>query len=68
MKIPSYGSNFKMLECRTVRHPVSPVPESKKLTVPEPVRYRTKLMQSGIFYSGTGFLYADAQLWLSCVM
>jgi hypothetical protein len=40
---------FKMPECRTVRHPVSPVPERKKLTVPEPVRYRTKLMQSRIF-------------------
>ncbi len=38
-----------MPECRTVRHPVSPVPDWKKLTMPEQVRYRTKLTQSGIF-------------------
>jgi hypothetical protein len=49
MKISSYGSNFKMPECRTVRHPVSRYRNEKKLTVPEPVQYRTKLMQSGIF-------------------
>jgi hypothetical protein len=36
-------------ECRTVRHPVSPVPDLKKITMPKPVRYRTKLTQSGIF-------------------
>jgi hypothetical protein len=40
---------IEMPECRTVRHPVSPVPDWKKLTMPKPVRYRTKLMQSGIF-------------------
>jgi hypothetical protein len=43
----------------------------KKLTVPEPVWYRTKLMQSGIFLfwyqieimdAGVSFLDADAQL------
>ncbi len=49
MKISSYGSNFKMLECQTVRHPVSPVPDWKKLTMTEQVRYWTKLTQSGIF-------------------
>jgi hypothetical protein len=36
-------------ECRTVWHPVSLVPDWKKLTMPKPVRYRTKLTQSGIF-------------------
>ncbi len=36
-------------ECRTVRHPVSPVPDWKKLLMSEQVRYRTKLTQSGIF-------------------
>ncbi len=41
---------IEMLEkCRTVQHPVSPVPDWKKLTMPKQVRYRTKLMQSGIF-------------------
>ncbi len=38
-----------MLECRTVQHPVSPVPDCKKLTMLELVWYRTKLTQSGIF-------------------
>jgi hypothetical protein len=41
--------HIEMPECRTVRHPVSPVPDWKKLTIPEQVRYRTKLTQSGIF-------------------
>jgi hypothetical protein len=40
---------IEMPECWTVRHPVSPVPDWKKLTIPEQVRYRTKLTQSGIF-------------------
>ncbi len=40
---------IEMPECWTVRHPVSPVPDWKKLTMPEQVRYRTKLTQSGIF-------------------
>jgi hypothetical protein len=39
-----------MPECRTVRHPVSPVPEWKKLTMPEQVRYQTKPTQSSIFW------------------
>jgi hypothetical protein len=39
---------IEMLECQTVRNPVSPVPHWKKLTMPEQVRYRTKLTQSGI--------------------
>ncbi len=39
----------EMLECQTVRHPVSPVPDWKKLAMPEQVRYQTKLTQSGIF-------------------
>ncbi len=41
--------HIEMPECRTVRHPVSPVPDWKKLTMPEQVQYRTKLTQSGIF-------------------
>jgi hypothetical protein len=40
---------IEMPECRTVRNPVIPVPDSKKLTMPKPVRYWTKLTQSGIF-------------------
>ncbi len=40
---------IEMPECRTVRHPVSPVPDWKKLTMPKPVRYRTKLTESSIF-------------------
>ncbi len=43
------GFKFQNAECRTVRHPVSLVPDWKKLTMPEQVRYRTKLTQSGIF-------------------
>ncbi len=39
---------IEMPECRTVRHPVSPVPDWKKLTMLEQVRYQTKLTQSGI--------------------
>ncbi len=38
-----------MPECRTVRHPISPVPEWTELTMPGQVQYRTKLTQSGIF-------------------
>ncbi len=38
-----------MLECRTVRHTVSPVPEWTEQTMLGQVRYRTKLTQSGIF-------------------
>ncbi len=41
--------HVEMPECRTVRHPVSLVPDWKKLTMPEQVRYRTKVTQSGIF-------------------
>jgi hypothetical protein len=37
-------------KCRTVRHPVSPVLEWNKLTMPEQVRYRAKPTQSGIFW------------------
>jgi hypothetical protein len=40
---------IEMPECWTVRHLVSPVPDWKKLMMPEQVRYRTKLTQSGIF-------------------
>ncbi len=40
---------IEMPICRTVQHPVSPVPDWKKLMMPKPVRYRTKLTQSGIF-------------------
>ncbi len=41
-----------MPECRTVRHPVSPVPEWTKMPMPGPVRYRNKGTQSG-----TGLIY-----------
>jgi hypothetical protein len=40
----------EMPEYRTVWHPVSPVPDWKKLMMPEQVRYQTKLTQSGIFW------------------
>ncbi len=40
---------IEMPECRTVRHPVSLVPDWKNLTMPKPVRYWTKLTQSSIF-------------------
>jgi hypothetical protein len=40
---------IEMPECWTFWHPVSPVPDWKKLTMPEQVRYGTKLAQSGIF-------------------
>jgi hypothetical protein len=40
---------IEMPECRTVRHPVSPVSDWKKLTIPEQVLYRTNLTQSDIF-------------------
>jgi hypothetical protein len=66
---------IEMPECRTVWQPVSPVPDGKKLTMPELVRYRTKLTQSGIFLvcyrtkirdagmpMPVSFLDADAQL------
>jgi hypothetical protein len=51
-----FHPNIKMSECQTVRvrHPVSPVPDWKKLTMPLLRRYRIKVIQSGIFYSGTG--------------
>ncbi len=41
--------NVEISECRTVQHPVSPVPDWKKLTMPEQVRYRTTKTQSVIF-------------------
>jgi hypothetical protein len=37
---------FKMPECRTVRHLVSPVPEWKRVPMPEPVRNLNKKTQS----------------------
>jgi hypothetical protein len=40
---------IEMPECQTVWHLVSPVPDWKKLMMPEQVWYRTKLTQSGIF-------------------
>jgi hypothetical protein len=39
----------EMPECRTVRHPVSPVPDWKKLTMPEQFWYWIKLTLSSIF-------------------
>jgi hypothetical protein len=38
-----------MPEFRTVGHLACPVPESEKLTMPEQVLYRTKLIQTSIF-------------------
>jgi hypothetical protein len=38
----------KLPECRIVRHPGGPVPDWKKLTMPDLVRHRNKAMQSGI--------------------
>ncbi len=43
---------LKIPECRTVRHPVSPVPEWIKIPMPEPVRYRNK----GTKWSSIGML------------
>jgi hypothetical protein len=37
---------FRVPECRTLRHPVSPVPELKEISMPESVRYRNKVNQS----------------------
>jgi hypothetical protein len=45
----SMSMYIEMPECRTVRHPVRPIPDWKKLTMPEQVWYRTTLTQSGIF-------------------
>jgi hypothetical protein len=36
-----------MSECRTVRHPFSPVPEQTKMPTPDPFRCRKKGTQSG---------------------
>ncbi len=41
--------SMSMPECWTVQHPVSLVLDWKKLMMPKPVWYRTKLTQSGIF-------------------
>ncbi len=40
--ITTHNSFFKMPECRTVRHIISPVPEWTKISMPEPVQYRNK--------------------------
>jgi hypothetical protein len=48
MKIDA-ANQYWLPECRTVPHPVSPVPDWKKLTMQELVRYRNKTTQSGIF-------------------
>ncbi len=49
-----------MPECQTVWHPISPVPDWKKLTMLGLVRYRTSPRQSGIFlvWYGTGIIDA----------
>jgi hypothetical protein len=41
--------NTAVPEYRIVRHSINPVPDRKKLTIPEAVRYRNKETQSGIF-------------------
>jgi hypothetical protein len=38
---------FYMPQCQTVQHLVSPVPDWKTGTMPEPVRFRNKGTQSG---------------------
>jgi hypothetical protein len=40
---------FWLPECRIIRHEDNPVPDWKKLTMPELFRYRIKETQSGIF-------------------
>jgi hypothetical protein len=63
-------------EYRIFQHPVKPVPDWKKLTMPETIRHRNKVAHSGIFCpvpdwddgcrnadSGVGFLDADAHVW-----
>jgi hypothetical protein len=41
-------AHSKLPECRIVRHPGGPVPDWKKLMMPELILYRNKAMQSGI--------------------
>jgi len=51
-ELPPFLQFYRFPECRTVRHPVNPVPEWKEIRMPEPVR-------SGIrreTQSGTGML------------
>ncbi len=38
---------YNFLECRTVRHLVSPVPDWQEISMPEPVRYQNKKTLSG---------------------
>jgi hypothetical protein len=52
----------EMPECRTVRHPVSLVPDWKKLTMPEQVRYRTKIWDAGMPMPALVSSMPDAQL------
>ncbi len=44
---------YSFCKCRTVRHPVSPISEWKRIQMPEPVRYRNKGTQSGMFWYRT---------------
>jgi hypothetical protein len=46
--LSSFLQFLKMPKCRTVRHPVSPVTEWKRMPMPKPVRYRNKGTHSGI--------------------
>jgi hypothetical protein len=42
LPLSSFVQFLKMPECRTVRHPVSPVTDWKRMPMPRPVRYRKK--------------------------
>ncbi len=52
--------NILMPKCRTVWHPVSPVPDWKKLMMLEQVRYWTKPTRSGIFWVWYRTIILDA--------
>ncbi len=47
-------------ERQTVRHPVSLVPDNRKVTMPEPVRYRNDTPMPALEHSGTGLRYQNA--------
>ncbi len=53
---------YNVFKCRTVRHPVSPVPEWIKMTMPGAARYRNKSIQSNPVpkCSGSGLRWRNA--------
>jgi hypothetical protein len=53
--IPFTTNNHRFFKCRTVRHPVSPVLEWTKISMPEPARYTGRRGPSPVQEcSGTG--------------